>query len=135
MRKKIRFILLYFLVVPIILMITALILFTTFQYTVIADLRESFIEVDTHDELAYGKVLFDTRGCSGCHSIVPGQKNLGPNLFGLSTRGPREYIRQSIVSPNAAISQGFSADIMPNFGEILDEKQVNALVGYVSSIK
>jgi len=85
--------------------------------------------------LDYGKVLFETRSCSGCHAIVQGHENIGPNLFGLSDRQSMEYIRQSIVSPNEEIAAGFSANTMPDFGKILDDSQVNSLVEYVSSIK
>ena len=135
MRKKIRFILLYFLALPISFLVVAYALFIAFQFTTVADIRESFAEVDKQDSLAYGKVLFETRSCIGCHSIIPEQQNLGPNLFGISQRESMEYIRQSITSPNAVISPGFLPDQMPNFGDILDENQVNALVIYISSVK
>jgi len=81
MRKKIRFILLYFLALPISFLVVAYALFIAFQFTTVADIRESFAEVDKQDSLAYGKVLFETRSCIGCHSIIPEQQNLGPNLL------------------------------------------------------
>jgi len=118
-------------------LLLALTLFTIFEYTVVADIKEFFTEVDEQETLDYGKVLFETRSCSGCHAIVQGHENenFGPNLFGLSDRKSMEYIRQSIVFPNAVIADGFSANTMPIFGEILDDIQVNSLVEYVSSIK
>jgi len=135
MRKKIRFIVVYILVIPVSFLLVSLTLFTIFEYTVVADIKEFFTEVDEQETLDYGKVLFETRSCSGCHAIVQGHENIGPNLFGLSDRKSLEYIRQSIVSPNAIIADGFTANTMPNFGEILDDFQVNSIVEYVSSIK
>ena len=135
MKKKVKFILLYFLALPLSISIVAYILFITFQFTLVADIREAFNGVNEEDPLAYGKALFESRSCIGCHPIIPGEKSIGPNLFGLSQRVPTEYIRRSIASPNAEISPGYTADIMPNYGEILNVDQIDALVLYILTIK
>lgn len=135
MKKKVKFILLYCLALPLSISIVAYALFLTFQFTLVAEIRESFTGVNEQDPLAYGKVLFESRSCSGCHPTIPGQKSLGPNLFGISQKASEDYIRQSIVSPDAVISPGYSADIMPNYGEILDADQIEALVTYLLTVK
>lgn len=135
MQKKKKTKLLYFAVIPLSVLIMSLIFVTTFEYTAVAEIKESFAGVDKQETQAYGKVLFETRGCSSCHAIESNLKGFGPNLSGLSQRQTEEYIRQSIVSPQAVIVKGFPDVIMPNFGEILDTNQVDALVEYVSSIE
>ncbi|MEX0288830.1 MAG: cytochrome c family protein [Flavobacteriaceae bacterium] len=109
--------------------------FSAFEYTLIADLREAFSEVDEQQPLAYGELLFNTRSCAGCHSIEKGVADLGPSLFGIAERASEAYIRESIVSPNAVITKGFAADIMPGFEGVLDNSQIDALVAYLGSLK
>lgn len=135
MQNKLKRKLIYFLGIPLSLFFLFIVFMTCFEYTAVADIRESFSRVEQDETLAYGKVLFETRGCASCHSIKPRIKSLGPNLFKLSTRKSEEYIRQSIVDPSAVIVSGYSNVVMPNFGEILDKRQVESLVKYVSSLK
>ena len=134
MQKK-KKIILYFVATPLSLFVMFLTFMTIFEYTTVADIRESLAGVDKQETLAYGKVLFDTRGCSSCHAIESDQESLGPNLSGLSQRSSVEYIRQSIVSPGAVVVEGYSDVTMPNFGEILDHGQVEALVEYILNLK
>ena len=135
MRKKVKSRLVYFLALPLLLLIVSYVLFITFQFTLIANIREEFSQVNEQEPLAYGEVLFKTRSCVGCHSTVPGQQNIGPNLFGISERKSKVYIRESILSPNMVIANGFTADRMPEYGLILDADQIYALVMYLSSLK
>lgn len=127
--------LIYFIGIPLTLLILLFTFLTAFEYTAVAEIRESFTSVDQTKTLAYGKVLFETRGCSSCHAIKPRQKSLGPNLFDLSSRKSIDYIRQSIASPDSVIVPGYDDVVMPNFGEILDTRQIEALVAYVQEIK
>ncbi|MDW3191137.1 MAG: cytochrome c [Cytophagales bacterium] len=119
------------LMISISLALLSIVLLTVFEYTAVAEVREHFTEVDQQDTLAYGKLLFETRGCASCHSIEPEIESLAPNLYGVSSRQTEEYIRESIVDPDAEIVSGYEDVIMPDFSQILDEDQINALVGYV----
>lgn len=123
-----------FLVFSIFLAILSIVVLTVFEYTAVAEVREYFTEVNEQDSLKYGKLLFETRGCAGCHSIAPNQNSLGPNLSGLGQRQSLAYIRQSIVSPGTVIVEGYEAVVMPDFGSILEKEQVEALAQYVLSI-
>ncbi|WP_422358870.1 c-type cytochrome [Reichenbachiella sp.] len=131
-KKKIRA---YMIIIPILLLILFGSLNSIFEYTVVAEIKESVSQADHENPLTYGKILFETRGCINCHSISPEIENFGPNLSGISKRVAREYIRESIVDPNAVIVDGFPDITMPNFGEVLNNDQVEALVVYVSSIE
>ena len=87
-----------------------------------------------------GRNLFLTKGCTSCHGIeglVEG-RGIGPNLFGLSGRaGDRveglqaeDYIRQSVLDPEAFIVEGFSP-LMPTFA--LNTEELDALVKFLLS--
>ena len=141
MEKKVKSILKYTsytMLSTLILLVIGVVLYSSFEYTLIAEVRESaaVIGVKDQDPLAYGKLLFETRGCSGCHSIAPGEEStLAPNLGDIASRESTEYLRESIDSPDAVIVDGFQAEVMPEFGKILDETQVIALVTYLSTLK
>lgn len=57
---------------------------------------------------AKGKVLFTTQGCIACHSINKGEKMKGPFMGQVGSIMNREQIAESILKPNASISQGFA---------------------------
>jgi cytochrome c oxidase subunit II len=84
-----------------------------------------------------------------CHSL-DGTKRIGPSFADLWTRtrmvsrgGKSEevamseaYIRKSLLSPQAAIVQGYEqANKMINIQETLTEKQIDALVNYLIELK
>ena len=81
-------------------------------------------------------------GCVGCHVVggVGGQS--GPNLNQIGSvaaaRKPgmsaEDYIRESIVNPNAYLVPGFPP-IMPSFQGVLSEEELNQLVEYYMSLK
>jgi cytochrome c551/c552 len=94
-------------------------------------------------ELFSSKVLGGQAGCVTCHSLEPDRVLVGPSLAGLGQRAGetvpgqsgREYIRTSIVAPGAHVVAGFDDGRMPsNWGEVLTESQVDALVDYLGGL-
>lgn len=95
--------------------------------------------------LARGENLFYRLGCSACH--VQTGNVLAPRLDGLWGRlirltGGREvlvdenYIRESILNPNAKISAGYTTpSIMPSFMGVVSEEELIELVQYIRSIR
>jgi cytochrome c oxidase subunit II len=91
---------------------------------------------------ANGESLFQQLGCPTCHrSDIQGR---GPNLAGVFGRpvqledgrtvvADENYIRESILSPNAKIVSGFKP-IMPTFQGLVSEDQLTALVAYIKSL-
>lgn len=55
-----------------------------------------------------GKKLFTRQGCQACHSINSGDVMKGPFLGQIGGIMNRQQIAESILKPNASISQGFS---------------------------
>ena len=58
--------------------------------------------------MATGKVLFAKQGCVACHSINKGETMKGPFMGQIGSIMNREQIAESILKPNASISQGFA---------------------------
>lgn len=77
--------------------------------------------------------------CRMCHYIpgigmAPDETDVGPSLAGIAGRykdgapgglGLRDYIRQSILDPNALVVEGFEPDMMP--GDFADRLRVSEL--------
>jgi cytochrome c len=87
--------------------------------------------------------LGENLGCEVCHSVVPGEKRVGPSLAGIAntaaTRVPgmtaEDYIRQSILDPNAYVVPGFPPNQMLNvYSERLTPEEVDALVAYLMTL-
>lgn len=67
-----------------------------------------------------GKALFTSQGCVACHSIEKGQPLKGPFMGQIGSIMNRTQITESILKPNASISQGFaSVQVSTNDGKNL----------------
>jgi cytochrome c oxidase subunit 2 len=91
---------------------------------------------------ATGESIFQQLGCPTCHRADT--QGRGPNLAGLFGKpvqledgriviADENYIRESILNPNAKIVSGFKP-IMPVFQGLISEEQLNALVAYIKSL-
>lgn len=58
---------------------------------------------------ALGKKLFTQQGCVACHSIEKGEALKGPFMGQIGSIMNRKQIAESILKPNASISQGFAS--------------------------
>jgi cytochrome c oxidase subunit 2 len=89
-----------------------------------------------------GEKLFSELGCITCHrSDTQGR---GPNLVGVfgkpvlledgrTVTADENYVRESILEPQAKIVKGFKP-VMPTFQGQVSDEQLNALVAYVKSL-
>ncbi|MGZ3785848.1 MAG: cytochrome c oxidase subunit II [Bdellovibrio sp.] len=93
----------------------------------------------TSSPVEAGKEIYNTAGCSACHD-----KGIGPDLHGVfgakviltngqTVTADANYIRESILLPNAKIVKGFSA-LMPTFQGQLTEEQILSLIAYIQSL-
>ena len=94
-------------------------------------------------ELFSSSVLGGQAGCVTCHSLESDRVLVGPSLAGLGERAggtvpgqsARDYIRTSIVAPQAHVVEGFEGGRMPtNWGEVLDDGEIDALVDYLEGL-
>lgn len=65
-----------------------------------------------------GKALFTSQGCFACHSIKKGEKMKGPFMGQIGSIMNREQIAESILKPDASISQGFATVMITAKGDI-----------------
>ena len=90
-----------------------------------------------------GAKFYNELGCKSCHS-VDGSAGQGPtfkDLFGSTVPladgsqvlSDEEYIRESIVKPNAKVVKGFNP-VMPSFEGTLKNQDVMAISAYLKSI-
>jgi mono/diheme cytochrome c family protein len=83
--------------------------------------------VDPTDPTSLGRVVFIEAGCVACHTVSGvSSATIGPVLDGLASRAgdtvaglsAEDYIRESILNPNAYIVDGFTEGIMvQTFGD------------------
>ncbi len=83
-------------------------------------------------------------GCATCHSLEDGVVLVGPSHAGVATRAgmyvsgqsAEDYLRESIVSPDAHIVDGFVPGVMyQNFGEDLTDQEVDDLVAFLLTLE
>jgi cytochrome c oxidase subunit 2 len=84
-----------------------------------------------------GKDVFLTAGCGSCHAFTPAgtDAEVGPSLDQVDPGGAplEEFLRQSIVEPNAVIAEGYQGGVMPEtYERTLTEEQLDALVQYLA---
>ena len=64
-----------------------------------------------------GEAVFTTAGCGGCHAFEPAgtDAQVGPSLNAIDPGGQplEEFVRESIVDPNAKIASGYQPSVMP----------------------
>jgi mono/diheme cytochrome c family protein len=83
---------------------------------------------------AEGAQLFESQGCSGCHTLAAAGSTAttGPVLDSVLKGESKQFINTSIVDPNADIAKGFPPNVMPQtYGQQLTPEQLNALVEYL----
>jgi putative heme-binding domain-containing protein len=59
-------------------------------------------------EPGMGKAVFLKQGCNACHTLEKGELPKGPFMGQIGSIMNREQIAESILKPNASISQGFA---------------------------
>jgi mono/diheme cytochrome c family protein len=87
-----------------------------------------------------GEQIFTAAGCAGCHTFGPAGSNgtIGPDLDDLQAAAtkyakgqtPEEYVRESIVQPDAFLVPGFG-NAMPSFEGRLTDEQIQTLTDYL----
>ena len=90
-----------------------------------------------------GEALFEQLGCVTCHRADG--KGLGPSLVGLfgstvrlqdgrTVAADENYLRESILTPQAKITAGYQP-VMPTFQGLIHEEDVMQLIAYIKSLK
>jgi len=80
-----------------------------------------------------GENVFANQGCAGCHVLNAAGATgaVGPDLDIVVPGQDIEQIIESIVNPDAAITEGFSSGIMPRSYAGLPDDQLQAVADYL----
>jgi cytochrome c oxidase subunit 2 len=89
-----------------------------------------------------GRKLFQSRGCQQCHSM-DGSAKTGPTLLGIFGRqeemadgstviADENYIRESILEPNARVVAGYEP-VMPTYQGRLKDEEIMAIIEYLKA--
>lgn len=98
----------------------------------------------TGRDLFFESSLGASASCHICHSLKPGENKVGPSLAEIGTRATNrvpgmtaeDYLRESIVHPDAYIVEGYSPGLMlPDLAEKLSEEQIENLIAFLISMK
>jgi cytochrome c oxidase subunit 2 len=92
--------------------------------------------------VAEGQKLFQNLGCASCHHLE--RQDIGPvltNLFGSQVRlqsgrtvtADENYLRESILRPEAKVVAGFTTQ-MPSYQGRVNEEQLLQLIAYIKSL-
>lgn len=91
----------------------------------------------------YGKELYKKYACSTCHSL-DGSKMTGPTWKAIwgeqqqtsagAVKVDENYIRESILNPTAKIVNGYQP-VMPPYTGILKDKDIEAIIAYIKTLK
>ena len=90
-----------------------------------------------------GRILYKGRGCAQCHS-VDGTAGIGPSFKGIfgkshvlrdgdSVIADENYIRESILEPQAKIVAGYEP-VMPTYQGRLKDREVTAIIEYIKTL-
>lgn len=92
----------------------------------------------------FGERIYAKRGCNACHS-TDGSPKVGPTWKGIwgkqetTNKGTvtvdDDYIKESILEPNAHIVAGFEGVNMPSYKGQLDDEQIAALIEFMKTLK
>lgn len=92
-------------------------------------------------DVAAGKAIFEKTvlgsdpGCVTCHAREAGKTIVGPSLAGIASQG-EDFIRTSILDPDADVTEGFPAGTMPKtYKDDLSDQELNQLVKYLMTLK
>jgi cytochrome c2 len=86
-----------------------------------------------------GEQIFTAAGCGSCHTLAKagGTGNIGPNLdelaqaAGQQEGSPEEYVRESLIDPDAVTAEGFQPGVMPSYEGRLTDEQIQTLTEYL----
>lgn len=101
-------------------------------------------EADAGRSLYFEGTLGTNAGCRICHSLEPDVVLVGPSFDGIATRAAsrvpglsaEEYLRESILEPNAYIVEGYPAgQMLQNFGELLTEEDIENLIAFLLTLE
>mgnify|MGYP000158921422 CR=1 FL=1 len=77
------------------------------------------------------------KGCGGGGRVGGEGGNIGPALDGIAARKGEDYLRKSLVEPNADIAENYPAPVspMPPMNLLLGEQEIEDVLAYIATLK
>jgi len=83
-----------------------------------------------------GESLMTQHGCGACHKFGTQVGALGPDLSDIGAIRDSDFLRRSIVDPNADISEGYMPNLMPPiYAAQLSTEELELIVKYLAGLK
>ena len=109
-------------------------------------LQEIMFEPTTADtsviagDAARGEKIFrndPVASCFRCHQLGGEGGVVGPYLDGVGARKQLDYLRESLVNPQAKMAEGFTAGVspMPPFGVLLKVQELEDVLAFLQTLK
>jgi cytochrome c oxidase subunit 2 len=90
-----------------------------------------------------GQTIYQKKACQGCHTVT-GDKLVGPSWKGIwgmmestdhgMVKVDDDYIRESILQPQAKIVTGYPPS-MPSFSGQISDQEISEVIAYIKSLK
>lgn len=101
-------------------------------------------ELDKMPPVELGALMYKNFGCAACHS-TDGTPKIGPSLKGLfgkteqfedgsSATVDENYLRESLLDPQAKIVKGYPPQ-MPSFKGQMSDARIDGLIAYIKSLQ
>ncbi len=91
---------------------------------------------DNGDSGAGGEALMISSGCGACHKFSSQVGAIGPDLSKIGALRDSEYLRRSILQPNADIAEGYFPNLMPPvYAAQLSTEELDMIVEYLTGLK
>ncbi len=83
-----------------------------------------------------GESLMTRHGCGACHKYGSQVGAIGPDLSDIGATRDSDFLRRSIVDPNADISDGYMPNLMPPiYAAQLSTEELELIVKYLTGLK
>jgi mono/diheme cytochrome c family protein len=101
-------------------------------------------DAEAGKKLFASAVIGTQAGCITCHSLTPDETIVGPSMAGIASRAgstvsglsAEEYMRESILTPDAHLVETFPAGTMPQvWGDELSAEQLDQIVAYLLTLE
>ena len=123
-------------------MLATLVVMTDAQYETFK--TEGPPEYKQMNPVEIGTTIYKSRGCQSCHSL-DGTRGDGPSFKGIWGKTEQfadgssgvvdeNYVRQSVLEPQAKVVKGFEP-IMPTFQGSLRPVEINGIIAFIKSQK
>ena len=91
-----------------------------------------------------GEKIYKSKACMTCHS-TDGKAGVGPSFKGVfghevefadgsKATVDENYIRESVLNPQAKVVKGF-APVMPTFQGLLTDREIDGVIAYIKTLK